>query len=94
VGFGEVVAADVEKLFGEHHDGSAFRGFIGKGGKLGGLREIPRIHSGRGNELAGLPVAEGDGSGFIQQQDVHIARRLHRASRGGEHVLARETVDA
>jgi hypothetical protein len=41
-------------------------------------------------ELGGLAVAEGDGPGFIQQQNVDIARGFNGAA-GGDHVGAEHT---
>ncbi len=44
------------------------------------------IHAFGGQEGHGLPVAQGDGAGLVQQQDIHIARSFHRPAGGGDDV--------
>src|SRR3546814_13335768 len=51
-----------------------------------------RSDSRQGTELAGLPVADRDRTGLVEQQHVDVARRLDRAARPGEHVEADEAV--
>ena len=48
----------------------------------------------RRQELRRLAVAQGDGARLVEQQDVHVARRLHRPPAHGEHVLLDHPVDA
>ena len=45
-------------------------------------------------EGGGLPVAERDRAGLVEQQDVHVARRLHRAAGHGDDVLLDHAVHA
>ena len=45
-----------------------------------------------GSELEGQPVAEGDRARLVQQQGVHVARRLHRAPAHGQHVELHQAV--
>ena len=45
-------------------------------------------------ELGGLPVAERDGAGLVQQQRVHVAGGLDRATGHGQHVVLHQPVHA
>ena len=47
-----------------------------------------------GEELGGLPVAEGDGAGLVQQQRVDVAGRLDRPAGHGQHVVLHQPVHA
>ena len=47
-----------------------------------------------GDELGGLPVAEGDRAGLVEQQHVDVAGGLDRAARHGEHVALHEAIHA
>ena len=47
-----------------------------------------------GAELGGLPVAEGDRAGLVEEQRVDVARRLDGAAGHGEHVEADQPVHA
>ena len=49
-------------------------------------------HAGRREELGGHAVAERDGAGLVEEQRVHVARGLHRATAHGEDVLAEQPV--
>ena len=90
----DVALAKVEFLLGEHHHGAAFRGFIGEGCELSGVGELAFGHAGRVQEISGLPVAERDGAGFVEQQDVDVARGFHGASGDCNHVRAQHPPDA
>ena len=46
------------------------------------------------HELGGLPVAEGDGAGLVEQQRVHVAGGLDRAAGHGQHVALHQPVHA
>jgi hypothetical protein len=46
------------------------------------------------NEVAGLTVAERDRAGLVEQQDIDVAGRLHRAARGREHIALEQPVHA
>ena len=52
------------------------------------------LHARQREELGRHAVAERDGAGLVEEQRVHVARRLHRAAAHGEHVLAQEPVHA
>jgi hypothetical protein len=47
----QFAAADVELLFGEHHDAAAFGSFIGERGELRGIGELLLGDAGRGTEI-------------------------------------------
>ena len=49
---------------------------------------------GERQELGGLPVAEGDGAGLVQQQGADVPGRLDRPAGHGEHVAAHQPVHA
>jgi len=44
----DIALAQVELLFRQHHDGTAFRRFVGEGRKLGGVSQGMFGHSGGG----------------------------------------------
>ena len=48
---------------------------------------FPRLATLGGNEFRSLPVSQSDGPGLIEQQRVDIARRFHRVSRHGQHIV-------
>ena len=47
-----------------------------------------------GQELGGLPVAQGDGAGLVQQQRVDVAGRLDRPAAHRQHVALHQPVHA
>ena len=93
-GCSNFAAADVELLLGEHHDAAAFGRFIGQRGELRGIGELLLGDAGRGHEIRGHAIADGDGAGFVEQQHVDVARRLDGAAAGGHDVAADQAVDA
>ena len=50
--------------------------------------------AGRGNELGGLAVAEGDGAGLVEQQRVDVACGFDGAAGHGEDVVLHQAVHA
>ena len=90
----QVASAQVVFLLGQHDDGAALGGFIGERGELRGVGQPLVAHVGRGNELGGLAIAQGDGAGLIQQQGIHVAGGLDGASAHGQHVVLHQTVHA
>ena len=55
----------------------------------------PFTRDARGWQKVGrLPVAEGDGAGLVEQQDVDVSGRLDRAPRHREHVALEQSVHA
>ncbi len=79
-------------FLGQHDDGAALRGLVGQAGQLGRIGDAPRVDSGDRQELGGLPVAEGDGAGLVQQQGVDVAGRLDGTAGHGEDVALHEPV--
>ncbi len=45
-------------------------------------------------QLGGVPVAEGDGAGLVEEQDVDVTGRLDRTAGHGQHVAADQPVHA
>ena len=52
------------------------------------------VTPGIGMNSVGLPVAERDGAGLVEQQRVDVAGRLHGAAGHGEHVVPHQAVHA
>ncbi len=50
------------------------------------------LDAGDGRELRGLPVAQGDGAGLVQQQGVHVAGGLDRSAAHSQHVALHQPV--
>ncbi len=59
-----------------------------------GIREFELGHAIDRNKFGRLAVAEGDGSGFVEKQRIHVSRRFHGAAGFGQHVEANEAVHA
>ena len=78
--------ADTEPLLRQHHDAAALRRFIREGGKLRGVGQLFRRGAVHRDEIAGLPVTQGNGAGLIQHQDIHVAGGLDGAAAHGQHV--------
>ena len=89
----EVALAD-PVLLGEHDDRAALGRLVGERGHLGGFHQIVFGYARHRHELGGLPVAEGQGAGLVEQQHVDVAGGLDRAPREGQHVAAHEPVHA
>ncbi|MFR2055766.1 MAG: hypothetical protein ACLS3Y_10340 [Collinsella sp.] len=82
----ECAAAQPKLLLGEHDDGAALGGLIRQRGQLRGIGEFCRIDTVDRNELSGLAVAQGDGTGLIEHEDVDVAGGLDGAAGHGQHV--------
>ena len=87
-----VAPAYAVALLGQHNDGAAFRGLVGKRGELCGIRQLPFADARQGHELRRLPVAERDGARLVEKQRIDVARGLDRAAGHGQHVEAHEPV--
>ena len=81
------------ELFRQHDDAAPFRRLVGQRGELGGVRQLLDAHPFRRQELRRLPVAQRDRPRLVEEQDVDVPRRLHRATAHGEDVLLDEPVD-
>ena len=91
---GKLAATQVVFLLRQHDDRAALGSFIRKRGELSGVGQILVRDAGRGNEFRGAAVAERDRAGLIEQQRVHVARRLHGAARHRQHVALDDAVHA
>ena len=91
---GEVAAAQLELLLGEHDDRTTLRRLVRERGELRDVGELLLGRRRRRNEREGLPVTERDGAGLVEQQHVDIAGRLDGAARGRDHVRAHHAVHA
>ena len=92
--FRDVAAAQSVFLFGQHHDGAAFRRFVGQARKL---RRVGQLFFGDAvdrQEFHRLAVAERDGAGLVEQQRIDVARRFHRLAAHGEHVVLHHAIHA
>ncbi len=87
-------AAQPVLLLGEHDDRAAFGRFVGEAGQLCGVGQRFGCDAGQRHEGRGLPVAQRDGAGLVEQQGVDVAGGLHRAARHGEHVALHQAVHA
>ena len=74
------VAAYAIFLFGQHHDGAAFRRLYPRESKLRRVGELFFTDAGQRNEFRRLPVAEGDRAGLVEKQGVDVASGFDRAS--------------
>ena len=90
----QLTAAQTEFFLREDDDAAALRGFVGEGGELRGIGEALGRDAGRGHEVAGLAVAEGDGAGLVEEQDVDIAGGFDGAAGGGEDVALEQAIHA
>ena len=91
---GEVAAANAVLLLGEHDDRAALWRLVGERGELGGVGQLLLGDAAERPEFGGLPVAERDGAGLVEEQRVDVARRLDGAAGHGEHVEADQAVHA
>src|SRR5437899_1782782 len=82
----KVATAKVIPLLGEHNDGSAFWSFVRQRGKLGGIGKMMLFDAGRGKELSGGPVSQGDRSRLVQQQHIYVTRGFDSAPRHRDDV--------
>ena len=89
----EVALAD-PVLLGEHDDRAALGRLVRERGHLRGLHQLVLGNPRHRHELGGLPVAERERAGLVEQQHVDVAGGLDRAPGQGEHVAAHEPVHA
>ena len=87
-------AAPQAILLGQDDDAPSLRRLVGQGRQLRRIGQFLRRHAGGGDKFRGLAVAEGDGAGLVQQQDVHIPGRLDGPAAHGQDVLLDQPVDA
>ena len=87
-------SAQLEFVLGEDDDRAPLRRLVGQRGELRRIGQAFRRDPGRGNELRGHAVAQGDRAGLVQQQHVDVAGRLHRAPAHGQDVALQQPVHA
>ena len=73
-------------------DGLALGRVVALRGQQRRLGQIRRRHPRRLDHGAAAAVAKGDGAGLVQQQGVHVARRLHGAAGLGDDVEAHQAI--
>ena len=91
---GQVPLPDSEALFGQHHNGTAFRRFVGQGTELRRIGQFLFRASVHRQKRHSLAIAQSDGTGFVQQQDVHVAGGLNGAPAHSQHIGLIQTAHA
>ena len=76
----DVTSPQAVFFFGQHNNRTAFGSFIGQRRQLRGVGQRGFVDAGRGNERGRLAIAEGNGAGLVEQQNVNITRGLYRAA--------------
>ena len=79
---------------GQVDDAAALGGLVGQRGQLRGVGHLDHRGPPTGTNSDGLPVAEGDGAGLVQQQDVDVAGGLDGAPGHRQHVALDQPVHA
>ena len=74
------------ELPGQHHDAAALRGGVGQTGEHGGAGQFGFRDAGQRQKAGRLAVADGDGAGLVEQQNVHVSGDFHRLAALGDHV--------
>ena len=90
----QMAPAQAVFFLGQDDDGAAFGSFVGEGSELRGVGQLGIGHTGSGNEFCCLAIAERDGSGFVEQQGIDIARGFHGAAGHGHDVALNDAVNA
>src|ERR1019366_10349564 len=75
---GEFATAQFVFLLGQHDNRTPLWRFIGKAGELSSICQFAFAYSVDCNEFDRLPVAQGDGSGLVKKQGIHVPRSLNR----------------
>ena len=91
---GQVAAAQLKLLLGEHDDGASLGRLVRERGELRRVRQVAIRNAGRRMEGRGLAIAERDRAGLVEQQHVDVARGLHGAAGGRDHVGAHHAIHA
>ena len=90
----EFAAAESVFLFDEHDDRSTFGSFVGERGELRGIGEFGFGDARAGMKHRGLAIAERDGSGLVEQQNIHVAGGFNRAAGHGDNVALNHAIHA
>ncbi len=91
---GELALSDLEALLGEDDDRAALGRLVGETRELRGVGELALEHARQRQELGGLPVAERDRAGLVEQERRAVTGGFDRTAREREHVPAHEPVHA
>ena len=94
LGADQLALAQAVAVLGQHDDRAALGRLVGEARELRGVGELLLGHAVDREERVGLPVAEGDGAGLVEQQRGAVARGLDRAAAHRQHVAAHEPVHA
>ena len=92
--FMDLAAANPVFFLGEHDNAASFGRFVGQRRELGCVSQLCFGDARGGNEFRRGSVAQSDGAGFIQQQNVHVAGCFDRLTAHGQHVVLHHSVDA
>jgi len=90
----QIALPKLELLLREDDHAATFGRFIGQRGQLRRVGELRLRDPGGRQEGRRLPVTERDGSGLVEQQHIHVARRFHSPSRHGQHVGLQHAIHA
>jgi len=89
-----IAAADTVFFLGEHHDRTSLRRLVGQRGELRRISQLLFGGTAHRTESGGLPVAERNSAGLVEQQRVDIAGRFDSASRHCQHIEAHQAIHA
>src|SRR5262249_57308766 len=81
-----VALAEAVLLLREHDDAAPLRSLVGERRELRGVGEPFHRSAVTGEKGRRLAIAERDRPGLVEQEDVHVARRLDGAARDGDDV--------
>ena len=94
-GIAQLAAAQAEPLLGQHHDAPALGRLVRQRGELRPVGQLPAPSTPvTGMKRGRLAIAQRDRPGLVEQQRVHVARRLDRAPAHRDHVLLDQPVHA
>ena len=83
---GKLSAADSKLFFCKDDNASALRRFIGKGRELCRIGKLLLRHAVYRKEGVRLAVAERNGAGLIEHQDIHITGGFNGTAAHGKHI--------
>ena len=77
----KITPAQAIFLLRQHDNRTPFGSFVGEGRELGGVGDFRLGDVRAGKKQGGLAIAQGDCACFVQQENIHVSRGFHRASR-------------
>ena len=81
------------EFLGQDDNTPSFRCFIGKGRQLRRIGQLLWLQASSGQEFRGLTIPQGNGAGFIQQENVYIPRCLYGPTAHSQDILLHQPVD-